>query len=81
MDKVEPEKQGEQVYQMPCKCYDASYIWQTGLLFKVRIYEYKKNVENVQKEQYTRSEMKQSQSTTNKSALTDQTVDWGVGVE
>ena len=57
----------------------------TGQLFKSRLNEHKNDVENAQKEQYTRSEMKQSQSTTNKSALTDQTttenhlVDWGGG--
>ena len=67
-DKVEPEKQGELVYQIQCRSCGATYIGDTGRLFKTRLIEHKKDVENAQKEQYTRSEKKRLQSTTNKSA-------------
>ena len=40
-------------------------------LFKTRLNEHKKDVQNAQKEQYIRSVKKQAQSSTNNSALTD----------
>ena len=72
-DTLEPEEHGELVYQIPCKSCGAAYTGETGRLFKTRLDEHKEDVENAQKEQYTRSEKKRSQSVTNKSALTDHT--------
>ena len=41
-DKVEPEEQGELVYQILCKSCGAAYIGETGRLFKTRLNEQKK---------------------------------------
>ena len=67
---LEPEERCELVYQIRCKICGAACIGETGRLFKSKLNENKKDVENAQKEQHTRSEKKWSQSTTNKSALT-----------
>ncbi|KAI0217214.1 hypothetical protein LSAT2_030909 [Lamellibrachia satsuma] len=82
-DKVEPEEQDELVYQILCQSCGAAYIGETGRLFKARLNEHKKDVENAQKEQYMRSEKKWSQSTTtNDTAFTyhstneNRIIDW-----
>ena len=81
-DKVEPDEQGEPVYQISCKSCGAAYIRETVRFFKTRLGEHKEDVENAPKEQYAKSEKKRSQSTKNKSALTDHTttgnhlIDW-----
>ena len=48
--KVEPEEQGELIYQILCKSCGAAYKGETGRLFKARLNEHKKDVENAQKE-------------------------------
>ncbi len=81
-DKMEAEEQGELVYQIPCKNCPSTYTGETGRLFKTRLEEHKKDVENVPQEQYTRGEKKRSLSVMNKSTITDHTtqenhvIDW-----
>ena len=70
-DKCEMSEQGELVYQIPCKSCDSSYIGETGRLFKTRLEEHQKDANSAPNTQYTRNARKVSQSTTNKSALTD----------
>ena len=50
-DKVQPEEKGELVYQIQCKRCGAAYIGETGRLFKTKLNEHKKDVDNAQKEQ------------------------------
>ena len=57
-DKVEPDKQGDLVYQILCKSCGAAYIGETGRLLKTRLNDHKKDVENAEKEQYTGSKKK-----------------------
>ena len=66
-DKIESEEKGELIYQILCKSCGAVYTGETGRLFQTRLNEHKKDIENAQKEQYTRNEKTRSQSTTNKS--------------
>ncbi len=81
-DKCDMTKDGELVYQIPCRDCDMSYVGETGRLFKYRLEEHKKDVNSVPVQQFTRNARKQSQSTLNKSALTDHTtvenheIDW-----
>ena len=81
-DRVEPEEQGELVYQVRLKSCGTAYIQETGRLFKTRLNEHMKDAENAQKEHDTRCKKKRLQPTTNKSALTDHTtnenhlIDW-----
>ena len=63
--------QRELVYSIPCSNCDSSYIGETGRLFSARVDEHQKDVESVETQQYTRAARKQSQSTRNKSALSD----------
>ena len=53
-DKVEPEVQGKLVYQILCKSCGAAYMGRQRL-FKTRLEEHEKYVENAPREQYTRS--------------------------
>ncbi len=70
-DKEEPAEQGELIYQIPCHNCDKSYIGETGRLFKTRLEEHQRDVDNAPDEIFTRNTRKLSQSTMNKSALTD----------
>ena len=45
-DKVELEEQGELLYKILCKSCGAAYVRETGRLFKTRLIEHKKGVEN-----------------------------------
>ena len=81
-DKCDMTEDGELVYQIPCRDCDMSYVCETGRLFKYRLEEHKKDVNSVPVQQFARNARKQSQSTLNKSALTDHTtvenheIDW-----
>ena len=69
-NKLEPEEQGELFYQTTCKSCGTAYIGETGRLLNTRPNEHKKDVENAQKEQYTRSEEVHPHSPPSQSALT-----------
>ncbi len=73
-DKEEPKEQGDLVYRVPCKSCDSAYIGETGRLFKTRLEEHVKDLENTPKEQYTRGERKKSESIMHKSAITDHAI-------
>ena len=81
-DKCEIAEEGELVYKIPCRDCDMSYIGETGRLFRYRLEEHQKDVNSTPVTQFTRNARKQSQSTVNKSALTDHTttenheIDW-----
>ncbi len=71
-DKSEIEEVGELVYEIPCKSCDASYVGETGRLFKNRLHEHKQEAEAVEESRrFTRSERKKSETVINKSAITD----------
>ncbi len=70
--KSEIEEVGELVYEIPCKSCDASYVGETGRLFKNRLHEHKQEAEAVEESRrFTRSERKKSETVINKSAITD----------
>ena len=82
-DKPAISEVGEIVYEIPCQSCDAKYIGETGRLFGTRLQEHKKEVENVDGgRRFTRAERKKSETTYNKSAITDHTsrnnhiIDW-----
>ncbi len=73
-DKPEIGEVGEIVYEIPCQSCDAKYIGGTGRLFRNRLQEHKQEVENVDGAgRFTRAERKKSETTYNKSAITDHT--------
>ncbi len=47
-DKPEITEVGENVYEIPCHSCDATYIGETGRLFRTRLQEHKQEVENVE---------------------------------
>ncbi|KAK2159568.1 hypothetical protein NP493_1706g00023 [Ridgeia piscesae] len=54
-EKVELAEQGELVYQTPGKDYGIGYIGQTGRLLTTRLDGQRKDVDNMNNEEYTRS--------------------------
>ncbi len=71
-DKAEIGEVGQIVYEIPCQSCDASYVGETGRLFKNRLHEHKSEADNVaESKRFTRSERKKSETITNKSAITD----------
>ena len=60
------------VYEIPCKNCNSKYIGETGRVFKTRLEEHRKEVEQEDRERkFTRSEKCTNQGTVYKSAVTD----------
>ena len=70
-DKISDEKKTGVVYKIPCKNCPKVYIGQTGRQLGTRVKEHQTDVENNEKQNYTRSARKTSTSEMNKSAITD----------
>ena len=71
------------IYKIPCQQCPKSYIGETGRRFGIRLKEHKDEVDKVDKSaRFTRSQRKTSESTYNRSALTDHSsqnnhiIDW-----
>ena len=70
-DKVKEMDKGQGVYKVPCLSCPAVYIGETGRKLGTRIEEHKKDCDKLSQRKYTRSQKTESQSTNNKSAITD----------
>ena len=70
-DKIDKDNTCDCVYEIPCKNCDQKYIGTTGRPLRVRLKEHKKDVEDNQKRNFTRSARKSSLTELNKSAVTD----------
>ncbi len=70
-DKKSMEETSGIVYKIPCNSCSQTYIGETGRLFRYRRGEHQSEAEEVTDKHYTRSQRKVSESTLNKSAITD----------
>ena len=71
-DKRDIKENAGILYNIPCKQCPRSYIGETGRRLGIRMKEHRDDVENfTESAPYTRSQRKASESTDNKSALTD----------
>jgi hypothetical protein len=74
-DKREPLNSTDVIYSIPCKNCDQAYIGETGRKFGKRLEEHKSEAEKLSANVRTRANRKASQSTVNKSAISDHVVD------
>ena len=70
-DKVDKLKNSGVVYEIPCRNCDSTYIGETKRNLGIRVSEHRRDVNQQEKKQFTRSTRKQSTSELNKSAVTD----------
>ncbi|WAR09730.1 hypothetical protein MAR_034806 [Mya arenaria] len=70
-DKQETTEKAEVIYKIPCKNCDKVYVGESGRKFEIRLNEHKKDCETNSNKAFTRSTRKQSESTIEKSAITD----------
>ena len=70
-DKRELTDNSEVVYKIPCGDCDKCYIGETGRKLKIRMKEHQDEATEASKKHYTRAQRKASESTQNKSAITD----------
>ncbi|XP_052806817.1 uncharacterized protein LOC128236035 [Mya arenaria] len=70
-DKQETTEKAEVIYKIPCKNCDKVYVGESGRKFGIRLNEHKKDCETNSNKAFTRSTRKQSESTIEKSAITD----------
>ncbi len=70
-DKREIGDNCEIVYKIPCQSCDKSYIGETGRKFKIRMKEHQDEANEAANKHFTRAQRKASESTQNKSAITD----------
>ncbi len=70
-DKREIGDNSNIVYKIPCDSCDKSYIGETGRKFKIRMKEHQDEAEEASNKHFTRAQRKASESTQNKSAITD----------
>lgn len=81
-DKRELGDNSEVVYKIPCQSCDKCYIGETGRKLKVRMKEHQDEADEASNKHFTRAQRKASESTLNKSAITDHvastnhTIDW-----
>ena len=73
-DKRDPLQTTDVIYNIPCKNCDKSYVGETGRKFGKRMDEHKSEAEKAGATVRTRAARKESQSTVNKSAITDHVV-------
>ena len=71
-DKRDIKENAGIIYNVPCKQFPRSYVGETGRWLGIRMKEHQDDVvKHTESIQYTRSQRKASESTDNKSALTD----------
>ncbi|WAR09544.1 hypothetical protein MAR_034620 [Mya arenaria] len=70
-DKQETTEKAEVIYKIPCKNCDKVYVGESGRKFGIRLNEHKKDCETNSNKAFTRATRKQSESTIEKSAITD----------
>ncbi|XP_052809154.1 uncharacterized protein LOC128237605 [Mya arenaria] len=70
-DKQETTEKAEVIYKIPCKNCDKVYVGESGRKFGIRLNKHKKDCETNSNKAFTRSTRKQSESTIEKSAITD----------
>ena len=70
-DKQSTSEKAEIIYKIPCKNCEQVYIGESGRKFGIRLGEHKKDCECTAKSAYTRATRKLSETTMEKSTITD----------